>query len=226
MQPTTGAPPPEQQNWLQEWAGRTPLFCRALIYATLPASLLSFFMGWGPALDTIPARVVLHGEVWRLFTSVLAQDGLLTLLVVLVMLGVVLPPMELRRGTLPFALRLLSSALLINVAFALLGTALSAIPWRPLHAFGAVPGLGLWPVLLMLTAEDKLLDPTGETALLCFKINNRQYPWVLAVVSSLFSFFPLLDLFLGVALGHARACPAPPAALWATPSLTLLPCGS
>ena len=217
MQPSTvgarapaGGAPPEQQNWLQEWAGRTPLACRALIYAALPCSLVSFLAGLSPVLDVVPTRVVLAGEVWRLFTSVLAQDGLLTLVIVLVMLGVVLPPMELRRGTLPFALRLLTSALLVNVAFCLLGTALAAIPWRALQGFGSKPGLGLWPVLLMLIAEDKLLDPTGETAFLCFKVNNRQYPWVLALVFSLFSFFPLLDLFLGVALGHARALGAAP----------------
>jgi hypothetical protein len=203
------APPAPQQNWLQEWAGRTPLVCRALIYIILSTTVLSWVLGASQALSMVPSRVVLAGELWRPLTSLLAQDGILTLVVVLFMLGIVLPPTELKRGTLPFFLHVLSSGLLINIAFALLGTALSAIPWQPLRDFGVVPGLGLWPVLLMLVAEDKLLDPTGETPLLCFKISNRQYPWVLALIFSLFSFFPLLDLFLGVALGHARAFQAP-----------------
>jgi hypothetical protein len=203
------AAPPAQQNWLQEWAGRTPLVCRALIYGSLPLSAVSLLLDWWLYLDNIPARAIFAGELWRPLSAIFAQDGFITLLVVTFMLAVQVPPMELRRGSLPFGVHVLSSALLLSFAYALLGAALSAVPWKPLLFFGFKPMLGLWPVLLMLITEDKLLDPQGETAFLCFKLSNRTYPWFLAGIFSLISFFPLLDLFLAVALGHARASAAP-----------------
>jgi hypothetical protein len=190
-------------NWFSEWVARTPVVCRCAILAVVPATLL----GWlgGSALSLIPNAVLLRGEVWRVFTAVPVQDGALTLLVVCLMLAIQAPPFEVRRGSLPFLLHLLSSALLINAAHAVLGGALAAIPFRPFAGFGVVPGLGLWPVLLMLVAENALADPAGSTQFFCFTLSNPVYPWFLAFLFSVFSFFPMLGLFLGVALAHARA---------------------
>ena len=199
---------PPQQNWLQEWAARTPVVCRYLIFSILGATSVSWIIsmstGGGNFFGMIPVLVVLQGEVWRILTSIFAQDGILTLLIVMVMLATQLPPMEVRRGSLPFLVHTLSSALLINAATALLGTLLFFIPWSPMRNFGVIPSLGMWPVLLMLIAEDKLLDPESESPFLCFRVSNKLYAWVLALVFSAFSLFPLLDLFVGVALGHAR----------------------
>lgn len=46
------------------------------------------------------------------------------------------------------------------------------------------------------------MDPTGSTPFLCFTFNNRMYPWFLVGIFSLISFFPLLDLIIGVCIGH------------------------
>ena len=64
-----------------------------------------------------------------------------------------------------------------------LGGALAAIPFRPFAGFGVVPGLGLWPVLLMLIAENALADPTGSTQFFCFTLSNPVYPWCLAAMA-------------------------------------------
>ena len=196
-------PPAAGGNWFSEWSARTPAVCRCAILTVLPSTLL----GWlgGSALSLVPNAVLLRGEVWRIFTAIPVQDGALTLLVVCLMLAIQAPPFEVKRGSLPFLLHVLVSALLINVAHAVLGVALGAIPLRSFAGFGVVPGLGLWPVLLMLIAENALADPTGSTQFFCFTLSNPVYPWFLAFLFSVFSFFPMLGLFLGVALAHARA---------------------
>lgn len=166
--PGNGAP--ASSNWLTEWSSRTPVVCRYAIGCILASTLL----GWlaGDKLSLIPNAVVLRGEAWRVFTAAPVQDGALTLVIVCLMLAIQAPPFEVKRGSLPFLLHVASSALLINLAHALLGAALGAIPWRPLAGFGLVPGLGLWPVLLMLVAENTLADPAGSTPFLCFTLSN------------------------------------------------------
>lgn len=221
--PAPGGPPP-QPNWLQEWSSRTPLLCRVIIYATTLTGLLSWALTLAPYLQLMPYLVMTRGEVWRLLSGIVLQGGFIGLFFVVFTSATQLPPFELKRGTLPFLIHLFVNALIINILYAALGMALGLVVTP---AFAVIPGQGLWPVLLMVIAEDKLLDPTGETPFLCIKLNNRMYPWFLALVFSLISFFPLLDLFLGCALAHAREfcawAHAHPFPLSAHPHFTLSP---
>lgn len=192
-------------NWLSEWAGRTPVVCRALIYVALGASLVSWVTGVSGWLILVPSQAVLHGQVWRLATGVLCQDGFLTLLFVVIGFAVQMPPVELRLGSAPYLATLASSALAVNVAFALVSCALAAIPWAPLRGFGETPAHGLWAVLMMFIAINAFADPQGTTPFFCWRFGNKIYPWVLPALFSLISFFPQLDLFMGVGLGYACA---------------------
>lgn len=79
---------------------------------------------------------------------------------------------------------------------------ISLIPWEYAEVFAIVPTQGLWPILMATITTNALSDPSGSSSFLCFTLNNRVYPWFLVFFFSLLSFFPLLDLLLGVVVGH------------------------
>ncbi len=153
----------------------------------------------------IPAKIVSNLQLWTIFTGILVQGDIIGLVFCCVVFAVSTPPSELKRGSIAFLLHVSLSAILINLAFLALALLLSVIPIRGFDKFAAVPANGAWPALVMLMTEGALADPDGSTKLLCFDVPNRMYGWIIATLFSLMSFFPMIDLFIGVALAHARA---------------------
>ena len=206
------AAPAQPSNWLQEWRERTPLATRGLLLAVLPVSLVSLLFGLSAATANVPALTVLRLQLWRPLTALVDQGPFFTLLFVTLMLATQMPAQEYRAGSLALLANLAATGLLVNLLYAALGALLAlagaAAPegsaFGALAAFGAMPSMGLWPVLLAQTTLGALADPAGSSSFLCFTLPNRVFPWFLAALFSLISFFPLLDLFLGVAVGHLQ----------------------
>jgi len=203
----------EPSNWLSEWRERTPLLTRCALFVVLPVSALSLLLGGAALTGNVPLLTVRGLQLWRPFTALLDLGPFFTLLFVVLMLATQAPAQEIRAGSLAFAAHALSTGLLVNVLYAALGALLAlagaaAPPGSALGAlqlFGLVPSMGLWPVFLAATTVGALADPQGSSSFLCFTLPNRVFPWFLAAVFSLASFFPLLDLFIAVAVGHLQS---------------------
>ena len=197
------APPiPNASSWFQEWSARTPVVCRCAIFTILFATTISYLSGL--PLLLVPYVAINSLQLWTFFTSIIVQGDVLGLIFVCIVYAISSPPWELKRGSLSFLWHVVSSALILNVIYVPVALLLSIIPIRGFERFGLIPATGAWPALIMLMAENALADPTGSTKLLCYDVPNKVYGWVIATGFSLMSFFPMVDIFLAVALAHAR----------------------
>lgn len=197
------APAPPAQSWFAEQSARTPLVCKSAIVAIIVSTLVAYLTQLQPALLLFPAPTLLGGQAWRFLTAPLVQGDALAVVFCSLVFAVQAPPDEVRAGSLAFLAHVALSSALINVLFVLLACALGAISWGPLAGFLIVPGNGAWPVLIMLLSERALADRAGSTKLCCFDVPNPFYGWTLALFFSLFSLFPMLDMFIAVAVAHA-----------------------
>jgi hypothetical protein len=185
-----------------EWAQRTPLVSRWGTGVVLLVTLLGMLTGLSEYLAVVPADIVLRGQVWRLFTGFFDQGSIFTLLFVMLAFATQSPALEIRMGSTPLLLHILSLGTVINLLLILVTMLLFLIPDEFAQSFALSGSRGLWPVLMCLISINCLSDPTGSSSFFCFTLNNRLFPWMLVTIFSLISFSPQIDLILGVVVGH------------------------
>lgn len=107
----------------------------------------------------------------------------------MLMLGMQGPATELRMGSLPYLVQLLSHAFLINILYAAIIIPIYTMgnPKTALDVLGPPQSSGLWPLLMAVMTATALADPQGSSTFLCFTVNNRFFPWMMLAFFSLFS---------------------------------------
>ena len=128
-----------QSDWLQEWQARTPLATRWALYTVIPISIVGMIItSVGSALSLTPAALT-GGQVWRLFTSLAYQGGVLAFIFVVAALAMKAPKLETDLGTLRFVARHGSWGLLINIAWAGISVSAQAIQQQLLPSARTLP---------------------------------------------------------------------------------------
>eukprot|EP00635_Sarcinochrysidales_sp_CCMP3193_P009893 CAMPEP_0118901274 /NCGR_PEP_ID=MMETSP1166-20130328/7047_1 /TAXON_ID=1104430 /ORGANISM="Chrysoreinhardia sp, Strain CCMP3193" /LENGTH=405 /DNA_ID=CAMNT_0006840445 /DNA_START=54 /DNA_END=1271 /DNA_ORIENTATION=+ len=195
-------PPPQQapeptnpfERQYEDWKGRTPLLCRFLAQGLLVAYVVSWFLvGMDRHLAVIPRKLG-KWQAWRLVTSPLAGNSLLTALVAAIILGDgVGPRLERATGTASFGTTLLAAQLFVNVGFVVVCVGL-----RQLEAQSA----GAWPVTLYAITVECLSGPDAPRRLFFVDVPKNYYPLAIFAFMTLLGGGPRLDLALGLAAGY------------------------
>ena len=170
---------------------------------SLVSSSILFWVSGLPLL-LIPFKAIFALQLWTFFTSIIVQADFIGLLFCCFVYAISSPPIEIKRGSVGFLSHIVTSALVINFAYVPVALLLAVVPIQGFARFGIVAANGAWPVLIMMMAENALADPTASTKFLCWDIPNKVYGWFIATAFSIMSFFPMLDMFIAVALAHAR----------------------
>lgn len=200
---SSNGPPPVNPvlSAYESFQQRTPLVTRYMLTTLALSWVLTFFVDPSFAASNIPLFTLFHGELYRIFTSPLVCEGLLSLVFAFLSFTDSGTRVEHSMGSTAFGTLVCTLGGLTNVVFLTACCALRAATGD--ESWLVCSSQGIWIVLFPIIAIECAHAPPDDQRKLFFcDVPTRFYPLGLLAVFSLMS-GPSMSYAISVAVGYA-----------------------
>ena len=194
----------EQQSFSDKvklWWAQVPLFVRFIMIITITFYTLSWFVGsFTKALTNLPALVLYHFQIWRLFTSVFITLSIFNVLFAFLAWVPDSIRLENSTGTMKYMCTFFLNSLLIQLLYVVLCFVMSVFSDQILN----MPSSGLWPLIMAEITILCLNNPQNQLMMMFLPcmIPAKYYPWALFAFFSVLNMNFQFDILAGIVYGY------------------------
>lgn len=201
------APPPNPiLSAYETFRNETPLVTRYMITINAVSWIVGFFVDPSLALNCIPFFTILKFEVYRILTSPLVCQSILSLVFAYISFVDHGKRLEFSMGSTAFAYLMMVLAAVTNVAFLVVCFTLNGLSGEPAYLY--LQSSGIWIILFGLISIECCKANAGSKRRLFFcDVPTMYYPLGLLGLFSLFGGFQLayaISVGVGYAYGYGR----------------------
>ncbi len=201
------APPPNPiLSAYETFRNETPLVTRYMITINAVSWVVGFFVNPSLALNCIPFFTILKFEVYRILTSPLVCQSVLSLVFAYISFVDHGKRLEFSMGSTAFAYLMMVLAAVTNVTFLVVCFTLNGLSGEPAYLY--MQSSGIWIILFGLISIECCKAPTGSKRRLFFcDVPTIYYPLGLLGLFSLFGGFQLaytISVGVGYAYGYGH----------------------